>query len=210
MADQPKTEKVETTLTVSRKTPLPLWIALIVVMILGVLWERVRLPNAKARMDRIPLKGLGFAGQELPLDEVELKVFGKADVLNRVYAAGPQKFVLTVIDGTNDRHAVHDPLYCFKGAGWSVDGLTPKRIAGGEGKILKLSKEGKQVEAMIWFSDGRERHASAMLYWWQTTVRRITVGKSGREPILIVVQPAADATLNWDALFDAFPALRTI
>jgi len=195
---------------VKRKTPKALWLALIVVMVLGVLWERVRLPNAKERLERVPLKGFGFAGQELPLDEVELKVFGKADVLNRVYSAGGQKFVLTVIDGTNDRHAVHDPLYCFKGAGWSVDGQTVKRIAGGEGKILKLSKEGRQVEAMIWFSDGRERHASAMLYWWQTTVRRITVGKSGAEPILVVLQPADGAVLNWDVLFDAFPALRTI
>jgi hypothetical protein len=210
MADQPETEKTDAPRRVGKKTPIALWVALIVVMVLGVLWERVRLPNAKDRFGRIPLKGLGFAGQELPLDEVELKVFGKADVLNRVYAAGPYKFVLTIIDGTNDRHAVHDPLYCFKGAGWSVDGQIPKRIAGGEGKILKLSKEGRQVEAMIWFSDGRERHASALLYWWQTTVRRITIGKSGDEPILIVIQPAGQAALNWDVIFDAFPSLRTI
>ena len=51
-----------------RRTPLALWIALIVVMILGVLWKRVPLENASARLERVPLRGLGFAGQELPLN----------------------------------------------------------------------------------------------------------------------------------------------
>ena len=193
-----------------RRTPLALWIALIVVMILGVLWDRVPLENASARLERVPLRGLGFAGQELPLNEVELKVFGKADVLNRVYLAGGQKFVLTIIDGTGDRHAVHDPLYCFKGAGWSVEGQEARRVAGGRARLLRLSQKGKSAEAMIWFSDGRERHASALRYWWQTTLRRVTMGRSEEEPILVIVQPAVGRTLNWERVFESFPALRVI
>lgn len=189
---------------------MALWIALGITLVLGVLWDRVSLPNAAERFARVPLGGMGYQGKELPLNEVELKVFGKADVLNRLYAAGSQRFILTIIDGTHDRHAVHDPLYCFKGAGWSVVDQRELAIAGGAGKILKLSKKGKQTEAMIWFSDGHERHASALLYWWQTTVRRITVGRSGQEPILIVVQPADGNTLDWNLLFDAFPPLRAI
>jgi len=191
-------------------TPAPLWMALCVAAILGILWERVRLPDASDRLDRVPLKGLGFAGRLLPLDEVELKVFGRAQVINRLYSAAGQEFILTIIDGTDDRHAVHDPLYCFKGAGWRVEAQRPRRITGGEARVVRLSKDGRRVEAMIWFSDGKERHASPLLYWWQTTVRRVTVGWSGGEPILIVVQPAGDAALDWDRLFDAFPALRTI
>ena len=195
---------------VKRKTPLALWVALIVVMVLGVLWERMPLANAAARIGNVPLKGLGFAGQELPLNEVELKVFGKAEVLNRIYVAGNQKFVLTIIDGTGDRHAVHDPSYCFKGAGWSVDDQQSRPIAGGQAKRLSLRQKDRNAEAMIWFSDGRERHASALRYWWQTTLRRVTMGRSGAEPILIIVQPAAGGTLDWDRLLEAFPVLRVI
>lgn len=201
---------VENPPRVKRRTPLLLWIALIGVMLLGALWEGVSLPNATGRLEKLPLKGLGFAGQELPLKEVEQKVFGKADVLNRVYVAGGQKFVLTVIDGTADRHAVHDPLYCFKGAGWTVRSREPLRVAGGEAALLRLGKRERDAEALIWFSDGRERHASALRYWWQTTLRRVSLGRSGEEPILIILQPAEGSSLDWDRVFAALPALRVL
>jgi len=200
----------ETPRRVKRKTPLSLWIALIGVMILGAVWEGVRLPDAAGRLKQLPLKGPGFAGRDLPLKEVELKVFGKADVLHRVYVAGGQKFVLTIIDGTNDRHAVHDPLYCFKGAGWTVRSREPRPVAGGQAALLRLGREERDVEALIWFSDGRERHASALRYWWQTTLRRVSLGRSGEEPILIILQPAEGSSLVWERAFAALPALRLL
>lgn len=187
-----------------------MWGALAVVMLLGVVWERVALPDAAVRLRQLPLKGLGFVGQELPLKEVERKVFGKADVVNRVYAARGQKFVLTIIDGTGDRHAVHDPLYCFKGAGWSVAGREAVRITGGEAALLQLRRQDRDASALIWFSDGRERHASALRYWWQTTLRRVTLGASGEEPVLIILQPAEGRSLNWEQIFSALPALRVL
>lgn len=200
----------KSTTRLKRKTPLWLWIALIGVMVLGSIWEGAQLPDASARLAALPLRGLGFIGQELPLKEVELKVFGKAEVVNRVYMAGGQKFVLTIIDGTNDRHAVHDPLYCFKGAGWTVSSRAAHLVTGGEAARLRLVQERREVEALIWFSDGRERHASALRYWWQTTLRRVTLGRSGEEPVLIVLQPAEGSSLDWERVFAALPALRLL
>ena len=95
------TKEPESKPVAPKKNPVALWITLGVTVVLGVLWDRVSLPNAKDRFERVPLEGMGYQGKDLALNEVELKVFGQADVLNRVYAAGSQKFILTIIDGTN-------------------------------------------------------------------------------------------------------------
>lgn len=187
-----------------------LWALLGLVIVLGIVWENVELQDASARLERIPMEGLGFAGKDLELSQVEEEIFGGANVLNRLYVAGGSQYLLTVIDGSKDRHAVHDPMYCFKGAGWSIQSANETTMTGGEGKVLKLKREDKTAEALIWYSDGREKFASPWEYWWKATLRRITLGKSGEEPVLIILQPADGGMLSVDQAFAALPLLRAI
>lgn len=187
-----------------------LWAAFLLVAAVGALWEFVHLPDASARLDAIPESGFGFAARELPLSESERAIFGNARVLKRLYQVGRQRAVLQVIDASRDRHAVHDPLFCFHGAGWHITEDASIPIPGGNARYLAMRRPEKTAEAVLWFSDSRTRHASAMRQWVQTILRRVTFGASGPEPVLIIVQPVAGETLNWDEFFEQFPALFEI
>lgn len=196
--------------TKGRNAQKLLWALLIAVIVLGFVWETVDLNDASTRMSRIPMEGLGFAGKDLELTEAEQDIFGEAHVINRVYVAGGTQYSLIVIDGSKDRHAVHDPMYCFKGSGWTVEAQDLKKMSGGEGKHLKLKRDGEHAEALIWYSDGREKFASPWKYWWRTTLRRISLGKSGDEPVLIILQPGDGDGFNIDKAFADLPLLRAI
>lgn len=187
-----------------------LWMILGLAIVLGALWQFYPLPDAKARMDNLPLLGNGYVGEVIPMEEWETKFFKKVGVLKRAYKVREQSIFLTALDGTRDRHAVHDPLYCFRGAGWEVASQNAIPIPGGTAVLVKLTKDKEQEEALYWFSDGETHYDSPYQYWWQTSLRRLTLGKSGPEPILITVQPLDKKPINIQNLFQNFPDLQRL
>ena len=174
---------------------------------LALLWDLVPLPDAQNRVARLAPAGLGFTSRELPLNETEKSIFGAAQVTKRIYRAGREDFVIAIIDGTHNRHAVHDPTYCFRGAGWNVAGERPLTLPGGAGKILSLRKGNDMREAVFWFSDSRKRHAQVVRCWWQMVCRRMTFGWSGPEPVLVLVQPLNGSSSNWELMPAELPGL---
>ncbi len=184
-----------------------IWLTLGAAVVLSLIWQFVPLRDASARLNAIPMSGLGYQGRELPLAEVETSIYSPARVVKRLYQVGRQQVIMVAIDGSRNRHAIHDPTYCFRGAGWTMGTARDIRVLGGYARVLSLTKAGRSVEAMYWLSDGRTRHASALQYWWQTTWRRITLGHSGEEPILFVLQPVNRESLDWEMLLRQFPGL---
>jgi hypothetical protein len=174
------------------------WIGIGAIAALAVAWDFIPLTDASARLKLLPTQGLGFASRELPLSDAERQVFGKASLIKRVYQVGSDRIILQIVDGTRDRHAVHDPLYCFRGSGWTVTQQRDRPIPGGTSRHLILSRNGTTAEAIFWLSDGRERHSSPSRYWYQTALRRLTLGRSGSEPVLIILQPWPGQTISWD------------
>ncbi len=65
-------------------------------------------------------------------------------------------------------------------------------------------------ETAYWFSTGRQRHTSVIRYWFQATLRRITLGRSDKEPVLIMIQSEEDHTLNLGEVLDQFGVLFDI
>jgi len=184
-----------------------LWIALGVALILSLVWQFVPLRDASARLNALPLKGLGFQGRDLPLADVEISIYSPARVLKRIYQVGRQQVIVVAIDGSRNRHAIHDPTFCFRGAGWTIGASRDLPVPGGYVRVLSLTKDSRHIEAVYWLSDGQTRHASALEYWWQTTWRRLTLGHSGAEPILFVLQPVNRESLDWELLLQQFPEL---
>jgi len=80
----------------------------------------------------------------------------------------------------------------------------PVPVEGGAAQLVRLSKKGQETEALFWFSDGSCRYPSPLRYWWQTTLRRLTLGHSGKEPVLIVIQPVGTEIVNWSKLVKRF------
>jgi hypothetical protein len=187
-----------------------LWTGLCIVIILGIIFDICRLPAERSRIHAIPFTGLGFAGVDIPLTSSELSIYRKAEVIKRYYRFGSDEFVLIAIDGAGNRHAVHDPMYCFRGAGWQIRNKTLVPIQGGEALLLQLEKDNMIRETAYWFSNGRQRHTSVMRYWLQATLRRITLGRSDKEPVLIMLQSVEDHALNLSEVLDQFGVLFDI
>lgn len=184
-----------------------LWVVFGFAVALTLIWEFVKIPDASNRLNRLPLTGFGFAARDLPLSELERNIFGNAQVLKRIYRTGRQGVVVQIVDATRDRHAVHDPLYCFRGAGWEIAAESRLTVPGGYARQLTLRRSADIAEAVVWFSDGTSRHASAPAHWWQTVVRRLTCGVSGPEPVLVILQPLQGETPVWPDVFARLPLL---
>ncbi len=193
------------------KKELFLGIALLAAIFLGCLWQFYPLPNAKARLAKLPMNGENFKGKKVPLVDWEKQVFGKVNLLKRVYEVDGELFFLTAIDGTNNRNVVHDPLYCFKGGGWDIVSRKPFKLgAKGEGMLVHIQKGLQQRDALVWFSDDQLRFYSVYEYWLQTMLRRLTLGRSGSEPVLIMIQPLEARPLDYNKIFKQFPELLNL
>jgi len=166
-----------------------LWIGTAVAIVLGGLWQFYPVAStARNRLADIPLRGTGFQGLDVPLTDTERVVLGRVDLVNRRYQFGDRLLFVSAVDGTDDRHAVHDPRYCFQGAGWRLLSERPMPLPGGEGTRLELARGADRFETLYWFAEGSTRYSSFLRYWWRTTLRRLTLGKFGAEPLLVVVQ----------------------
>ncbi len=187
-----------------------LWVGLGAAVLLSLLWNWVPRGGSSRNLSRLPLTGLGFVGRNLPLNEIEKQVYGQAETVKRLYLGRRLRFVMTAIDGSRNRHAVHDPLYCFRGGGWQVIREQSLPVPGGQARLLLLDQAGRRSEVVFWFTDGRQRYSSAWRTWWLSLSRRLTFGRSGGEPALVLLQPANEETPDWSSVFAQCPFLFEI
>lgn len=171
---------------------------------------RVSPPVSTGRLLRFPLQGAAFRGAELELEPAEKVVLQGARILKRTYETGGQQFVLIAIDGTGNRHAVHDPAYCFRGAGWEIVGQQALPLAGGEARIVQLRRGAEASEAVFWYSDGRTRQTSAWRAWAGTIGQRLQFWRSSGETVLIMLQPAGPRVIDWPKLLRDVPELLAL
>lgn len=184
-----------------------LWCLLAVAVIAGIVFESLPAPKAASRIDALPLQAFGLAGRDLPLSDAEAAFFRQVRIVKRLYQAGSTRFILLAVDGAGDRHALHDPQYCFRGAGWTVTRSTEIPLPGGRGRVLTLAKDRQSAEALYWFSNGRVRHVSPLQLWWESVLRRVRLRPEAGNPVLVILQPTAGGTIDWRALTARCPQL---
>lgn len=177
-----------------------LWVAIALAVACGTLWAVYPLRGANGRLDAVPRSGPGFSSADVTLNPAELQVLGRVDLIHRKYQLGQHAFYATLIDGTKDRHAVHDPRYCFQGAGWTVLAEEQLPLPGGAARLVRAKHADREVQALFWFSDGARRYTSVLQYWWQTTLRRMSLGRLGGEPVLVVLQSFGPDQPDWRTL----------
>ena len=190
-----------------KNRPRLVWIVLVLAILLGALWQFVPLADASARLNSLPESSPGVETRNSPLDPGEVEIFSRTSVLKRLAVVDGQTVMLTAIDGTRDRHAIHDPRFCFQGAGWKIVSQTPLSLNKGEASLVKLEKDGETAEAVFWFTDGARQFSSPTTYWTKTTFRRLTFGQSGGEPILVILAAASGAPMDWPKLLATWSAL---
>lgn len=191
----------------SKKTQNLLWLGLIFSIALALLWQFYPLPDARQKMDSLPLSGKHFIGKNEALNPFETSFFKGVNIIKRNYSINGQSYFITILDGTHNRHLVHDPYYCFKGMGWDVLNEKSIPILHGYANLITIAKDKKKKDAMYWFTNGTSTYTSPLKYWWQTTLRRLTLGYSGPEPVLIMIQPITGSSIDGKELEQAFPEL---
>lgn len=189
---------------------LLLFIGVILALLFGFASKRYTQREIPSRLDRLPIHGTGYIGHDVPLTAAEQSIFGDAKVIKRIYRFGNVSFVLVAIDGTKYRHAIHDPIYCFRGMGWEIENRTSIPFEGGEAALLTLSQDKQRRSALFWFTNGTNRYSSMFHYWSQATFRRLTFGLSGSEPIFIILQPMGHPTPSWYQMIHQFGPIHDL
>lgn len=173
----------------SRWQQICLWVGSLIVLFFAVIVEIVPQDDALDRLLAIPAQGEHFTSRETPLNEQEKALLGEASAVKRlIFPDGQAPFLFSVIDGSRNRHAVHDPKYCFVGAGWQITDSQILETERGDLMQLQLERDGEQRQALFWFSDGQEWFVSPITFWFQATLRRLSFGTIGEEPLLYIVQ----------------------
>lgn len=168
------------------------------------------LPDAAARIARLSPAGVWHRTVPVELAPWEREFFRRAEVVKRIAVVQRERFVLTVIDGSHNRQAVHDPEFCFRGAGWTIEGVTEVAVGHGNARLLRLRKDTTTAEALFWFSDGVTSFSAPWRYWIAATWRRLTFGRSGAEPVLVLLTSLDAAPPKWPSVLEHWPELARL
>lgn len=173
----------------SQKRIILLFSALIVLIIAAFILRSIKLEDATARIERFPKSGSMFSSLSLELTDFEKDMLGEAKGYKLIYQWQGLQYFVTIIDGTANRQAVHDPRYCFRGSGWEITQDTTIDLAGGTARHIEIQQGEVQSEALFFYSDGERVFGSPLEYWMRTTVRRWLRNFAGAEPVLVMIQP---------------------
>ncbi len=181
-------------------------VILILSVVLTVAWRWIPLPDNEALITSLPANGAAYQSASITLTAAEQAIYGEANAVKRLYRIGSDDVMVLMVDGTRNRHGVHDPAYCFRGGGWTITDRTPFPLQNGDGALYTMQRGQQTTQALSWFTDGRSQWSSPLRYWWVATLRRATLGLSGPEPVLVVVQPT-EAIPDWNRLLRLMPEL---
>jgi Protein of unknown function (DUF3485) len=185
------------------------WIGAGVLMLAALVWRFAPLPDAAGRLAGVVARP-GQRLQEMSFASWEKEYFGAARAKRWQAMDSVSRVVATVVDGSGNRRAVHDPGFCFRGAGWTVAAEAILALPHGEARRVTLRRDSEELEAVYWFSDGRRAHASPVRYWMDTTARRLTLGHSGPEPVLVLLVPAQGRASDWAGWLRRWPVFTEL
>ena len=173
----------------NQKQTIWLLSALAALLVTALALRAIPLPDAAERLESFPSKGPGFTSRDAPLTEIEKEALGPAVGMKRLYAWRGRSYALTILDGTRNRNAAHDPRYCFRGAGWRITKESRVPIPGGSARRVWMSNRDGNSEALVFYSTGIEAFDDPKAYWLRATKRRWLRGLGGPEPVLVTIQP---------------------
>ena len=190
----------------------PAWkpLAIGVVVVGGVLTASafwLGTPQSTSHLQNLPQQGLLYTSAPLPLSSGESHHLRSVDVVKRRYRVPSATFDLLAIDGSANRHAVHDPTFCHRGDGWEIVSRQSLPLPRGEALWVRYRRGDESTQCVYWFTNAATQTPNTWWFWAAASWRRLTAGRSGCEPVLVVLQPAADVAPDWTLVFRECPAL---
>lgn len=189
------------------RTPL-LWIALLLLTTVLIYWSVTLPPSARDRIDAIPTEGLSYKLEPLPWSEYERKTLKNAVGSKWKCRIGNEEVVLLVVDGAQNIHAIHDPAFCLRGAGFELASEADVPLPGGKAKQLELQNGDQRREVVYWFSNTRERYHSLLQFRLDTTFSRIYSNID--PPLMVLLYGEHRSPEQWAAIVDILPFMQTL
>ncbi len=187
-----------------------MWIAIFAAVLCFVLFQMIATPSQVERLDELPFSGPQYKGEAIRFDSSELRLLDGADAIKRIYTIDQSPFLVYVVDGTRNQNAVHEPSEFFLEGGWHIISQSTLPLEAGEGVVLTLQRNDESKEAIYWYTTGAMQHVSPWLQCIQSWMRRITLGNSNDEPLLVIVEAESPGTIHWNKTLNEFPELLTL
>jgi hypothetical protein len=182
-----------------RRRPKTIWALCAFFALIALLWPLLPMAEGPDRLAGLPTSGPDFHSKEVALSQADRDFLGAAEATQRlIQLKHSGTLVMTVVDGSHNRHAVHDPTYCLAGAGWEVREKRTVALPAGEATWIAMIKEDEEMEALWFFDDGKEQFTSPASYLIRTSLRRATLGRSGQEPLLVMLKALPGEPVDWD------------
>ncbi len=177
--------------------------------IITLIWPVLPMVEGPDRLSAIPLDGPDFHSAPVELTTADKDFLAGASAVQRIVRLRQgAPIMLSVIDGSGNRHAVHDPSYCLAGGGWIIRSQKEMTLSSGVANWISMEKNGSTMEALWFFDDGKEQFTSPFNYWWRASLRRATRGLSGPEPLLVMLRVPPGEEVDWQRVQqDLLPSL---
>ncbi len=169
--------------------------------LIALVWPALPMLDGPDRLSAMPQAGRVFQSQTLEFSDEDKKFLGGARAVQRIIQTQHSPpIVISVIDGSGNRHAVHDPSYCLAGGGWIIRSEKQVNLSAGVANWISMEKAGETMEALWFFDYGETQFTSPFQYWWLTSLRRTTRGLSGSEPLLVMLRVPPGGKADWQQI----------
>lgn len=165
---------------------------LLAAIILSLGWDYIPLANSVDRLAQLRESGALIGAENLPLSAEDLAALKGAEAIKLCSHFEGRDWTLIAVDGTRNRKFIHDPQYCFQGTGWKCVEKKKLQLTKGKAEILKFTRDGETKLFAYWFDNGTRSFHSMPEFLFQATLRRITLGLSGHEPVFLTLYPSGN------------------
>lgn len=187
--------------------PIFCQLVILACVLLGISWKLFPVPESAFHVEDVPRKGLYFQSTDIPLSRAEVAALGEAEAIKRLYHFHGEPFVVTVIDGTKNRAAVHDVALCLRGAAGKIVHSESLSLSRGTAHLYR-SEEGEEI--LSWYSSPRKQHGSFFQYRLSAAIHRLSFGKLGDDSYHVIVQRMVQSNEPYDwkpAIREWFPQM---
>ena len=187
------------------------WVSFIGLLGAILVYAIVPVANARDRLEFIPSESHSFNSVEIPFTQEEKDFLRDAHAIKRLYSLSDgNTLMMLVVDGAEDRHVVHNPVFCIKGAGDEILSEESMPLVKGSGSKLKIKTDSGFQEMAYWYSTLNRRHSSFANLLWDNVLNRLSFGTATNAPVMVVLYSSSNKSINWNRVPDQLPFLMSL
>lgn len=119
---------------------------------------------SKTEFPELACESDDFSVSPIPLQPIERTALKESKAVRRFVQANGYRFIVTLIDASNDPHVIHHPSICAGGRGWRTTDSRKIHSSQGTAQLIEMERNSSTKQVIYWFSEGGSRHSSFLRY----------------------------------------------